>query len=141
GKKIRTAFVPGPGNVFISADYSQFELRLAAYLCGDEDLIAMFNEDTDVQLATAAAVYGRQTEDISKNMRRDAKVVNFGVMYGLSTHGLVQATGMTYEQAGSFIKKYFEVRPKLQGYIDDLKEQAKTKGYVENIFGRRRPTP
>lgn len=141
GKKIRTAFVPEEGNVFISADYSQFELRLAAYLCGDEELIKMFNEDTDVHLATAAEVYGRRPEDISKNMRRDAKVVNFGVMYGLSTHGLVQATGMSYEQAGSFIKKYFEVRPKLQGYIDSLKEQAKTKGYVENIFGRRRPTP
>lgn len=141
GKKIRTAFVAGKGKVFISADYSQFELRLAAYLCGDEELIDMFNRDVDVHIATAAEVYNRAPEDVSKNMRRDAKVVNFGVMYGLSAHGLVQATGMSYEQATHFIKRYFEVRPKLQGYIDTIKAQARDLGYVENIFGRRRPTP
>ncbi len=141
GKKIRTAFVAGEGNVFISADYSQFELRLAAYLCNDKDLIDMFNRDVDVHVATAAEVYERRPEDITKNMRRDAKVVNFGVMYGLSSHGLVQATGMSYDQATHFIKRYFEVRPKLQGYIDEIKKQAKDEGYVETIFGRRRPTP
>lgn len=141
GKKIRTAFVADPGKVFISADYSQFELRLAAYLSGDEELIDMFNRDIDVHTATAAEVYNRAPEDVSKNMRREAKVVNFGVMYGLSTHGLVQATGMGYDQAAHFIKRYFEVRPKLQGYIDSVKNQARDKGYVENIFGRRRPTP
>ena len=141
GKKIRTAFVAGEGNVFISADYSQFELRLAAYLCGDEDLIDMFNRDVDVHVATAAEIYNRAPEDVTKNMRRDAKVVNFGVMYGLSVHGLVQATGMGYDQANHFIKRYFEVRPKLQGYLDTIKNQAKEQGYVETIFGRRRPTP
>lgn len=141
GKKIRTAFVAGPGKMFINADYSQFELRLAAYLCGDEDLIDMFNRDVDVHLATAAEVYNREPEDVTKNMRREAKVLNFGVMYGLSAHGLVQGTGMSYEQATHFIKRYFEVRPKLQGYIESVKTQAKDLGYVENIFGRRRPTP
>lgn len=141
GKKIRTAFVAGEDKVFISADYSQFELRLAAYLCNDKDLIGMFNRDVDVHVATAAEVYERRPEDITKNMRRDAKVVNFGVMYGLSAHGLVQATGMNYDQATHFIKRYFEVRPKLQGYIDSVKQQAKEEGYVETIFGRRRPTP
>lgn len=141
GKHIRTAFEAGKGNVFVGADYSQFELRLAAHLCGDEELIDQFNKDIDVHTMTAAEVYGREPEDVSKNMRRDAKVVNFGVMYGLSTHGLVAATGMTYPQAKQFIDRYFEVRPKLLGYIESVKKQAHDKGYVENIFGRRRPTP
>ena len=101
----------------------------------------MFNRDVDVHLATAAEVYNREPEDVTKNMRREAKVLNFGVMYGLSAHGLVQGTGMSYEQATHFIKRYFEVRPKLQGYIESIKTQAKDLGYVENIFGRRRPTP
>lgn len=141
GKQIRTAFEAGEGNVFVSADYSQFELRLAAYLCGDKDLMEQFNKDIDVHVATAAEVYGRDPEDVTKNMRREAKVVNFGVMYGLSAHGLVAATGMTYQQAKTFIDKYFEVRPKLRAYIESVKKQAHDKGYVENIFGRRRPTP
>lgn len=141
GKRIREAFVPEEGNVFVGADYSQFELRLAAYLAGDKDMIDMFNRDVDVHVATAAQVYGREPEDVTKNMRRDAKVVNFGVMYGLSAHGLVAATGMTYAQAKEFIEKYFELRPKLKAYIDSVKEQAKNDGYVENLLGRRRPTP
>lgn len=141
GKKIRTAFVAGKGKMLVSADYSQFELRLAAYLSGDKDLIDLFNRDVDVHTATAAQIYGRDEEDVTKNMRRDAKVVNFGIMYGLSTHGLVQATGMGYDQAKNFIDKYFEVRPKLLGYIESIKKQAREKGYVENIYGRRRPTP
>lgn len=101
----------------------------------------MFNRDVDVHTATAALIYNREEEDVTKNMRRDAKVVNFGVMYGLSTHGLVAATGMSYEQAKNFIDKYFEVRPKLLGYIESVKEQARKDGYVETLFGRRRPTP
>lgn len=141
GKRVRTAFVAGPGKLLVSADYSQQELRLAAYLADDKELIDMFNDDVDVHTATAAEVYGRQIEDVTKNMRRDAKVVNFGVMYGLSTHGLVAATGMTYDQAKHFIKKYFDVRPKLLAYIDSVKEQAKKDGYVEDLLGRRRPTP
>ncbi len=141
GKEIRTAFVAGPGKMLVSADYSQFELRLAAYLANDEELIDMFNRDVDIHTATAAEIYGREPEDVTKNMRREAKVVNFGIMYGLSAHGLVVATGMSYEQAQHFIKRYFEVRPKLVRYIDSIKEQAKKNGFVENIFGRRRPTP
>ncbi len=141
GKRIRESFVAEKGNVLISADYSQFELRLAAYLSDDKKLIAQFNEDIDVHLATAALVYNRAPEDVSKNMRRDAKVVNFGIMYGLGPHGLTTATGMTYAQAKEFIAKFFEVRPKLKEYIETVKKQADEKGYVENIFGRRRPTP
>lgn len=141
GKRIREAFIPGKGNVFVGADYSQFELRLAAYLADDKDMIDMFNRDIDVHAVTAAQVYGRDPEDITKNMRRDAKVVNFGVMYGLSAHGLVAATGMNYSQAKDFIEKFFEVRPKLQEYIESVKDKAKKDGYVENLLGRRRPTP
>ena len=141
GRQIRTAFVAGPGKMLVSADYSQFELRLAAYLCEDDNLIDMFNRDVDVHTATAALIYEREEQDVTKKMRRDAKVVNFGVMYGLSVHGLVAATGMTYEQAKNFIDKYFEVRPKLLGYIESVKEKARKDGYVETLFGRRRPTP
>ncbi len=141
GREIRTAFVAGPRKTFIGADYSQFELRLAAYLCGDEELMEQFNKDVDVHTATAAEVYGREVEDVTKNMRREAKVVNFGIMYGLSTHGLVAATGMTYEAAKKFIEKYFEVRPKLLAYIESIKKMATEKGYVETMYGRRRPTP
>ena len=141
GKRIREAFIPDKGNVFVGADYSQFELRLAAYLSDDKDMMELFNKDVDVHVVTAAQVYGREPEDITKNMRRDAKVVNFGVMYGLGPHGLVEATGMNYGQAKEFIAKYFEVRPKLQKYIESVKEQAKNDGYVENLLGRRRPSP
>jgi len=141
GKRIREAFVPAKGNVFVGADYSQFELRIAAFLANDKDMMDMYNRDIDVHTATAAQVYGREPEDVTKNMRRDAKVVNFGVMYGLSAHGLVAATGMTYAQAKEFIEKYFEVRPKLLKYIESVKEKAKKDGYVENLLGRRRPTP
>jgi len=141
GRRVRTAFVAGKGKKLVSADYSQFELRLAAYLSGDQKIIDQFNRDVDVHTMTAAEIYGRTPEDVTKTMRRDAKVVNFGIMYGLSTHGLVAATGMTYEQAKHFIDRYFEVRPTLLNYIETIKEQARKEGYVETIFGRRRPTP
>lgn len=141
GKRIREAFIAEKGNMLVSADYSQFELRLAAYLSDDKELIRQFNEDVDVHQATAALIYGREVDDVTKSMRRDAKVVNFGIMYGLGPHGLVSATGMTYGQAKEFIDKFFEVRPKLLQYIDSVKKQAHDLGYVENIFGRRRPTP
>ncbi len=141
GKRIRTAFVAGSGKVLIGADYSQFELRIAAVLSDDQGLIDMFNRDVDVHADTAAQIYGRDLEDVTKNMRREAKVVNFGVMYGLSAHGLSVAAGMTREAAQTFIEKYFEVRPKLVEYIESLKRKAKDEGYTETLFGRRRPTP
>ncbi len=141
GKRIRTAFEAAPGHVLVGADYSQFELRLAAYLCGDENLIHQFNEDIDVHTATAAEVYGRKPEDVTKNMRRAAKAVNFGIMYGQGPHGLVTTTGMSYAEAKSFIDKYFELRPKLKDYIKSVQDQAKNQGYVETLYGRRRPTP
>ncbi len=141
GNRIRTAFITRPGYSLISADYSQFELRLAAVLAEDKELIDMFNADMDIHTATAAQVYGRLPEDVTKTMRRDAKVINFGILYGMSPHGLSAATGMTFVAAKQFIDKYFELRKPLLDYMNHLKEIAKKQGYVETLFGRRRPMP
>lgn len=141
GRHIRTAFVAGKGNKLVSADYSQFELRLAAVLADDKELVDMFNRGADIHTATAAQVYGRQLEDVTKQMRRAAKVINFGILYGMSPHGLSVATGMTREQAVDFIDKYKALRKPLFDYMDSVKEKAKQDGYVETLFGRRRPMP
>lgn len=141
GRRIRTAFVAGKGNKFVSADYSQFELRLAAVLAGDQELVNMFNRGVDIHTATAAQVYGRELEDVTKQMRRAAKVINFGILYGMSAHGLMVASDMSWEQATDFIEKYKALRKPLFDYIDRVRDQAKKDGYVETLLGRRRPTP
>ena len=141
GNQVRRAFRAPGGRSFVSADYSQFELRIAAFLAGDKDMIEVFNDDIDIHMATAMQIYGRNEDDITKTMRRDAKVINFGVLYGMSPHGLSEATGMTIVMAKDYIDKYFVVRKPLQGYLESLKEQARTKGYVATYFGRRRYTP
>jgi len=141
GKRIRTAFVAGKGKCLVSADYSQFELRLAAAMSGDADMVAQFNRGADIHVTTAAQIYGRELEDVTKQMRSAAKTVNFGVLYGMSPHGLSAATGMSFEQAKHFIDEYFKLRKPLIGYLDGLKEMARTDGYVETLFGRRRPMP
>lgn len=141
GRQIREAFVAEPGNVLVSADYSQFELRLAAILAGDESLVADFNGDVDIHTKTASEVYGIPMEAVTKNQRRDAKVINFGVLYGMSPHGLAANTGMTFFQAKQFIDQYFELRAPIRTFIDATLEKARTEGYVETHYGRRRPTP
>lgn len=141
GKKIREAFVPAHGNVFVSADYSQFELRLAAVLAGDAKMIEDFNSGVDIHAKTAADVYGIPIDQVDKNQRRDAKVINFGVLYGMSPHGLAAATGMSFMDAKKFIDDYFRLRAPIRKYIDDTIAKAKNDGYVETYFGRRRPTP
>ena len=141
GRRIRTAFVAGPGKKLVSADYSQFELRLAAVLAEDTELVEMFNRGADIHTATAALVYEREQEDVTKQMRRAAKVINFGILYGMSPHGLSVAANMSYEQAGEFIKRYKAVRQPLFDYMDKVKEQAKKDGFVATMFGRRRPMP
>lgn len=141
GRHVRTAFVAGKGNKLVSADYSQFELRLAAVLANDTELIEMFNRGADIHATTAAQVYERELEDVTKQMRRAAKVINFGILYGMSPHGLSVAAGMNFEQAGSFIKRYKELRKPLFDYMDHLLEVARQDGYVETLFGRRRPMP
>jgi DNA polymerase-1 len=141
GKRIRTAFVAGKGHKLVSADYSQFELRLAAAMSGDDDMVAQFNRGADIHVTTAAQIYGRELEDVTKQQRSAAKTVNFGVLYGMSPHGLSAATGMSFEQARHFIDEYFKLRKPLIGYLDGLKEMARNDGYVETLFGRRRPMP
>ena len=141
GNRIRTAFAAPEGKVLISADYSQFELRLAAILADDKELIDMFNSNVDIHTATAAQISGRLEEDVTKTMRRDAKVINFGILYGMSPHGLSAATGMTFSAAKEFIEKYFELRKPILAYMEKIKEIAKKQGYVETLFGRRRPMP
>ncbi len=141
GKRIRTAFVAGNKNVFVSGDYSQFELRLAAVLSGDKELIELFNEDADIHVMTAAAVHGIKPEDVTKQQRYEAKAVNFGILYGQGPHGLAVGTGMTFADARDFIKRYFEIRPKFKEYIESTRKKAEEQGYVETLLGRRRPTP
>jgi len=141
GRRIREAFVPEQGNVFVSADYSQFELRLAAVLAGDEKLINDFNDGADIHTKTASEAYGIPLEEVTKNQRRAAKVINFGVLYGMSPHGLSAATGMSFTEAKSFIDQYFLLRAPIRQFIDATLEKAKNEGYVETYFGRRRPTP
>lgn len=141
GRRIREAFVPEEGNIFVSADYSQFELRLAAVLAGDEKLIKDFSGAVDIHTKTASEVYGIPIDDVTKNQRRAAKVINFGVLYGMSPHGLSVAANMTFEEAKKFIDHYFELRAPIRRFIDKTLEQAITEGFVETYFGRRRPTP
>ncbi|MEO8785010.1 MAG: DNA polymerase, partial [Candidatus Saccharimonadales bacterium] len=141
GKRIRTAFVAGPGKLLVSADYSQFELRIAAALSGDQGMVEAFNSGADIHTQTAAAIYGIKSEEVTKQQRYSAKAVNFGIMYGQGPHGLSVGTGMLFGEAKEFIDKYFQIRPGLKAYIDLLREQAKTDGYVETLLGRRRPTP
>lgn len=141
GRRIREAFIPSDGKVFVSADYSQFELRLAAVLAGDTKLIEDFNSDIDIHAKTASDVYGIPLEEVTKAQRRDAKVINFGVLYGMSPHGLAAATGMSFSQAKEFIDQYFTLRAPIREFIDKTLQQARTEGYVETFYGRRRPTP
>ncbi len=141
GRRIRRAFVADKGEVFVSADYNQFELRLAAAIAGDDDLIEAFNDGLDIHTRTASQVYGVAMDDVTKKQRRDAKVINFGVLYGMSPHGLSQATGMSRDEAKLFIERYFKLRQPLLDYIETTKEKALKDGYVETLFGRRRPTP
>ncbi len=141
GKEIRKGFVARPGKTFISADYSQFELRLAAVLSGDETLIENFNSGVDIHTKTASEVFGIPMEEVTKEKRRAAKVINFGVMYGMSPKGLADAAGMSFYEAKEFIDDYFRVRHPIKDYLDKVLAQAKEQGYVETYFGRRRPTP
>ncbi|MBQ3310111.1 DNA polymerase I [Candidatus Saccharibacteria bacterium] len=141
GRGIRTGFVAEPGKCLISADYAQFELRLAAVLAGDEALVADFNSGIDIHTKTAADVFKVPMEQVTKQQRRAAKVINFGVLYGMSAKGLAEAAGMTMEQAKRFIEDYFAVRSPIRLYLDKILKQARDEGYVATYYGRRRPTP
>ena len=141
GRRIREGFTASNGKLFISADYSQFELRLAAVMSGDETMVKAFNDDEDIHVLTASQIAGIVLEDVTKDMRYKAKAVNFGILYGQGVHGLAQGTGMSFAESKSFIDRYYDVRPKLKAFMDSLREKAHSDGYVETLFGRRRPTP
>lgn len=141
GKRIREAFVAGKGRVLVSADYSQFELRLAAALADDKELIELFNQDADIHTEIAAQAHGIKPHEVTPDQRRHAKVINFGILYGMSGHGLSVATGMSEVEAKEFLSKYKELRKPIFDYTAGLIEKAKKDGYVETLFGRRRPMP
>ncbi len=141
GRRIRTGFIAGPGKVLVSADYSQFELRLAAALANDEALIEDFNDDVDIHTKTAAEAFKIPMEEVTKAQRRVAKVINFGILYGMSTRGLAEAADMGFYEAKTFIENYFELRKPVKEYLERILAQARELGYVETLFGRRRPTP
>jgi len=141
GKRIRTGFVAPEGRVLVSADYSQFELRLAAALAGDQALIDDFNKGLDIHTKTAAEAFGMPMGEVTKEQRRAAKVINFGILYGMSIRGLSQAADMSFAEAKEFIENYFELRKPIKVYLDKVLEKARKEGYVETLFGRRRPTP
>ncbi len=141
GKEIRTAFIANKGNVFVSADYSQIELRLAADLAGDKPMINAFREGADIHTQTAAEMFDIKPSQVKPEQRYAAKAINFGVLYGMNTHGLAVATGFSYEQAKEFIDRYFNTRKAVADYIASIKKFAHDKGYTETLFGRRRPCP
>ena len=141
GKRIRRGFVAPEGKVLVSADYSQFELRLAAVLAGDEALVSDFNHDIDIHTKTAAEVYQIPMEEVTKLQRRVAKVINFGIMYGMSPKGLSDATEMNFFEAKRFIDEYFKMRQKIYAYLNHTLEEARKTGEVRTFYGRKRPTP
>ncbi len=141
GREIRHAFVAGKGKVLVAADYSQIELRLAAELADDKPMIEAFKSGIDIHTLTAAEMFGIDPSDVTKDQRSGAKTINFGVLYGMSPHGLSQATGMDYAESRAFIDRYFELRKGVADYIERIKIQAHAKGYTETLFGRRRPCP
>jgi DNA polymerase-1 len=141
GREIRQAFVAPEGKVLVSADYSQIELRVAAALADDEAMKETFRQGIDLHQATAAELYGVPLEEVTKTQRYAAKTINFGVLYGMSPHGLSVATGMEGKEAAAFIERYFQVRPKLREYIESTKQFGRDNQYTATLFGRRRPCP
>ena len=141
GKRIRTGFIAPEGKVLVSADYSQFELRLAAILSGDQALIDDFNHDIDIHTKTASEAFKVPMDKVTKNQRRAAKVINFGILYGMSVKGLSDAAKMPIYEAKKFIDNYFELRAPIKKKLEEILKQAREEGYVETFYGRRRPTP
>ena len=141
GRMIRKVFVPRDGFVFLDADYSQIELRVLAHLSGDEMLIQAYREEQDIHRITASQVFHIPFEEVTPLQRRNAKAVNFGIVYGISSFGLSQDLSITRKEATEYIEKYFATYPKIKSYLDGEVEKAKKDGYVTTMFGRRRPVP
>ena len=141
GRQVRRAFVAEPGWRLIADDYSQVELRVMAHISGDEGLLGAFNRGEDIHASTAAAIMGVPLAEVTPDMRRVAKAVNFGLSYGQTAYGLSNVTDLTQAEAEDFIKAYFERFPKVREYIDNTKALATREGYVETLLGRRRYFP
>jgi DNA polymerase I len=137
GRKIRQAFIASPGYKIVAADYSQIELRIMAHLSADQGLLNAFNEGMDVHRATAAEVFGVAPELVTNDLRRSAKAINFGLIYGMSSFGLAKQLGLSRSEAQSYIDLYFARYPGVKNYMDNIREQAREQGYVETLFGRR----
>ncbi|NLN20056.1 MAG: DNA polymerase I [Firmicutes bacterium] len=141
GRQIRSCFVPEEGALLISADYSQIELRVLAHLSGDENLITAFLENVDIHTKTAAEVFEIPPESVTPEMRNAAKAINFGIVYGISSFGLARGTGLTRQQAQTYIDNYFKRYPRVKLHMEESVAMARTKGYVTTILGRRRYLP
>ena len=141
GNKIRKAIIAPPGKYLLNADYSQIDLRALAHLSQDPSLIAAFAQDEDIHATTASKLFGIPADEVTPEMRRNAKTVNFGVVYGMSDYGLEQATNLSREEASQFIALYFERYPRVKEYLEATKEQARKLGYVQTVLGRRRFLP
>lgn len=141
GKKIRYAFIAKEDHVLMSADYSQIELRLAAELANDDSFIRAFKDGADIHRRTAAEVWNISEDEVTKDQRASAKAINFSILYGVGPRALARSTGMQFEEAREFIARYFAVHPGIQAYIDAMKMQARSQGYVQTLFGRRRYLP
>lgn len=137
GRRIREAFVASDGYVLLAADYSQIELRIMAHLSGDKSLLQAFAKGEDIHRHTASEIFGIGLDEVSSDQRRSAKAINFGLIYGMSAHGLSKQLGIDRAQAADYMNTYFERYPGVRNYMDNTREQAKKQGYVETIFGRR----
>lgn len=141
GRQIRKVFVPAEGCVFLDADYSQIELRVLAHMSEDQTLIDAYRENADIHRTTAALVFHTPYEDVTELQRRNAKAVNFGIVYGISGFGLSRDLNISKKQAEAYINDYFETYPGVKQFMDELVAKGKSKGYVTSLFGRRRPIP
>lgn len=141
GRLIRKVFIPREGFVFVDADYSQIELRVLAHMSGDKTLIQAYREAQDIHRMTASQVFHVPFDQVTDLQRRNAKAVNFGIVYGISSFGLSQDLSITRKEAAQYIENYFETYPGIKGFLDGLVEQGKELGYVSTMFGRRRPVP
>ena len=141
GRLIRKVFLPAEGCVFLDADYSQIELRVLAHMSGDQTLIDAYRQAQDIHRITASQVFHIPFDEVTDLQRRNAKAVNFGIVYGISSFGLGEDLGITRQEAAEYIKQYFATYPKIKEFLDQMVEQAKTTGYATTLFGRRRPVP
>jgi DNA polymerase I len=141
GRKVRLGFIASPGNMLLSVDYSQIELRIVAHMSGDEAMLDAFRAGQDIHSTTAAAVLGIPLADVKKDQRRHAKAINFGLIYGMSAFGLSRTTDLTLGESENFVKEYFEHFPGVKKYLDNIRLLAARQGYVETMLGRRRYFP